>query len=358
MATTITPTVPISTLADAVAFLTEVRNDKAQTATETEFLIEIMGKTYSVRMPWPFQNVRAIWDITVTDNGQWPDRTDATLGHQWEWEYAIDTIITDLTRFFPSPTVIDTGLYLHLDASVEDNVTLTTGTMDVEAWLDTSGNGFDATQDVDADKPLLVEADQNGLNVIAFDGVSDHLITAIESFKDWTLFVVGKYESSVVTDRGTFLAAMGKEGTFGGLDAYVLNSVTFGTEGTVQTYIDQQSGFQSTTGTLAASTYGLLEWAQVASKTLGTSDAGIDGAVESFLDCEDTSDDFFDTTRQPDVEPTPVTGAVGRTNAGINAGFDYNYLEGSIGEIVLYNRKLSDAERATVRAGLIAKWGI
>lgn len=359
MATTITPPGTISTLADALAFLTDVSNDILPTLTETEFTIELLGKSYSVRKPPVQENPRRIWDITVSDNDAWPGRTADSLGYQWHWEYAIQTIATDITRFFPSVDVIDGGLYLHLDASVEDQVVIATGTTDeVEQWLDLSDNGFNTeVQTVSADRPILVEADLNGLNVLSFDGLSQHLILPIESFREWTLFIVGKRQTSVVSDRGTFIAAMGKEGTFGGLDAYVLQSGVLGTEGVLQTYVDDQGGFLSTAAATASDTYAIMEWSQTAA-IAGVSDAGIDGTVETLVDCLDTRDDVFDTSRQPDVEPTPVTGSIGRTNAGINAGFDYHYLEGSIAEIALFNRRLSEEEKETVRVGLAAKWQV
>ena len=363
MATTITPPGPLSTLAEAVAFLQDVRIDLGPTLTETEFVVEVYGKSYSIRRffgyehvnpPWPW-----VWSITVNDNGQWPGRTSTYLGRQWHWETALDTIITDLTRFFPSPDVIDNGLYLWLDASVEAQVTIATSTTDeVEQWLDLSDNGFNTdVQAVSADRPRLVTAAQNGLNVLSFDGVVQHLVLPISSFKDWTLFVVGAFSSSAVTDRGTWFAAMGLEPTFAGMDAYVLNSAVLGPEGTLQTYVDSQGGFQSTTAVLAADTFGVMEWSQNAAIT-GSSDIGLNGTVETLLDCVDLRDDNFDTRRQNSTEPTPVNGAIGRTNAGIDAGFDFHYLEGQIGEVVLYNCRLSDSEREAVRAGLTAKWGI
>ena len=359
MATTITPTSPISTLAEALSFLTDVSNDIVPTLTENEFTIEFLGKSYGVRKPLVQENPRRVWNITVFDNGAWPGRTDAALGYQWDWETAITTIKTDITRFFPSVEVIDTGLYLHLDASVAAQVVITTGTTDeVEQLLDLSGNGFDTdVQAVSADRPRLVLADLNGLNVLSFDGTSQHLILPLDSFREWTLFVVGKRQTSATSDRGTFVSAMGKELTFGGMDAYVLQSAVLGTEGVLQTYVDAQGGFLSTVGDTAADTYAVLEWAQTAA-VAGVSDAGIDGTVEVLVDCMDTRDDVFDSTRQPDVEPTPVTGVIGRTNAGVNAGFGFHYLEGSIAEIALYNRRLSDEERETVRAGLQAKWQV
>lgn len=363
MATTITPPGALSTLTEAVAFLQDVRIDLGPTLTETDFTIEVFGKSYRIRRffgyerippPWPY-----VWNIEVSDNAQWPGRTTAYLGRQWHWETALDTIITDLTRFFPSPDVIDIGLHLWLDASVEAQVTVATGTTDeVEQWLDLSGNGYDTeVQAVSADRPRLVTAVQNGLNVLSFDGVSQHLVLPVPSFKDWTLFVVGSFTSSVATDRGTWVSAMGRESPFAGLDAYVLNSAALGPEGTLQTYVDSEGGFQSTTAVLAPDTFAVMEWAQDAAIT-GSSDVAIDGTVEVLLEGVDLRADNFNTHVQPSTEPTPVTGAIGRTNAGVDAGFDYWYLEGQIGEVVLYNRRLSEPERETVRAGLAAKWGI
>lgn len=359
MATTITPPSPISTLEQALTFLTDVSNDIFPTLTETEFSVELLGKTYSIRKPMVQENPRRVWNITVSDNDAWPGRTSDSLGYQWDWETVIKTVKTDVTRFFPSVEVIEEGLYLHLDASVPEQISIADGTTDeVQQWIDLTTNGFDTEeQTVSASRPRLVEADLNGLNVISFDGVGQHLILPIDSFNEWTLFVVGKRQTSAVSDRGTFISAMGKEGTFGGLDAYVLQNAVLGTEGVLQTYVDAHGGFLSTTGMTVPDTYFIMEWSQTAS-VAGVSDAGINGSVDTLVDCLDTRDDVFDSARQPDVESTPVLGAIGRTNAGVNAGFGYHYLEGSIAEIALFNRRLSEEERETVRVGLQAKWQV
>lgn len=359
MPTIITPPTPITTLQEGCDWLRTVYSDLALSFTDTEFLIEILGRSYTIRRPLTHEDKRKIWFVTVTDNDLWPSRTGWSLGYFWHWEYAIDSVAEDFARFYPSPQTIDGGnLFLWLDASDEDTVVLETGTTDVvEQWTDKSVNGFDAVQTVSARRPRLIEGDLNSLNVISFDGLGQHFICPVTNFRDWAIFAVAQFVSSTNTDRGTFFAAMGLETPFSGADAYVLNSNTLGPEGTLQTYIEVQAGFLSSTATLVSGTYALIEYVQKGD-LVANSEVGINGTIEALVDCGNTTDDTFDTRVLEGVDITPVTGAVGRTNAGSDPGFDYNYLEGKIAELVLYNRKLTDPERALVRLGLQSKWQV
>jgi len=85
------------------------------------------------------------------------------------------------------------GNNLWLDAS--DAATITLSSTSVTQWDDKSGNGIDVVQATN--RPTLVSADQNGLDVISFDGTNDNLTyggnALIRNVSSALVFVVRKW---------------------------------------------------------------------------------------------------------------------------------------------------------------------
>ena len=70
-----------------------------------------------------------------------------------------------------TPTLITTAHWL--DASDSSTVTLNGST--VSQWADKSGSGKHATQGTAASQPTRLAADQNGLDVLSFDGIANRM---------------------------------------------------------------------------------------------------------------------------------------------------------------------------------------
>lgn len=89
-------------------------------------------------------------------------------------------------------TPLDLSPQLWLDAS--DNATITVdGSDGVSAWEDKSGNGHDVSQATAGSRPILKAAEQNGLDVIRFDGSNDALVfdTLWSQTTEQNIFLVG-----------------------------------------------------------------------------------------------------------------------------------------------------------------------
>ena len=90
---------------------------------------------------------------------------------------------------------------------------------------------------------------------------------------------------------------------------------------------------------------------------MGSATIGIN-AFEQQVFSGDTSDDFWDPTRQTFGEPVPLPAAVGRSNWGVNPARTFDYLNGNIGQVLLYPRVLAEGERVQVLNVLREKWGL
>ena len=100
MATTIVPPDPLPDLEATLAWLESIKVSDLP-PTEREFFIEVDGRLYRLEMPFEFVTVRKYWVITVDDLDTPPNRgTQWALGYQWEFEYAIDTVSSDVEAFF------------------------------------------------------------------------------------------------------------------------------------------------------------------------------------------------------------------------------------------------------------------
>ena len=246
-----------------------------------------------------------------------------------------------------------TGLLGWFDASDSSTITLE-GPAGVRRWENkTSGIEYNASQQVLADQPAVVSADLNGLDVVSFDGTSDHLTMPFPVVSDWSCFLVGKFLTTG-GPRGTYLAATGFDGSFGGPDLRIEQDGSVNPSGSCLTAIGAAE--VNTTAVLADDTYGLLEWHETLGAP-GLVEVGVSGATES-LYVGDTSNDGWDSSRQLFGESPPLLAALGRRNSGINGASSFDYLEGSLAELVFYIRVLSSEERTGPRDYLRTKWGL
>lgn len=333
----------------------------------------IKWRDIAPRPPW----TRQVWDIykLIPDSCGCPSQPKS-LGYQWCWADVIKTLRNDIMRhwqngnlygsgqtvvaigtnaFQPaSPGIAQVGPVLYLDASDSNTITLNGGA--VERWSDKSTMLNDAVQASAGNRPTVDPASLNGLDTIFFDETLEQFMNiTLKAQTDWHLFVVGRFNASVLNSRGTFFSAAGFEDNFGGLEGKIYQDNTVQPMGTPFTYVDPSEVPMIGT-TLGAGVFGILEWRESISAT-GEISIGVN-AFDQQVFTGNTSNDFWDPTRQPFGEPIPLPAAIGRSNWGINPARTFDYLSGNIGQLLLYPRVLAEGQRIQVLNVLRAKWGL
>lgn len=268
---------------------------------------------------------------------------------------------------FPPPSPVPfvptdiAGLLGWFDASDSSTVTLEGGGPGVRRWENKNADTtFNASQQTLADQPQLVTGDLNGLDVVSFDGSSQHFTLPLDDVFDYTLFVVGRFETGATGNIGTWFAATGFDGSFGGPDCRIFQTDALGTLGPIGAPLqsrDNKNVLDTSGAVLPAGSYGFCEYSALISPT-GRMETGV-GGTNSVVFGGDTTNDHWDPDRQLFGESPPLLAAIGRRNAGINgAEASFDYLEGRIGEILMYTSVLSEGDRANVRSYLKTKWGL
>jgi hypothetical protein len=324
------------------------------------------------RGPW----TRQVWDIfqVLPDVCGCPSKP-RSLGYQWCWADVIKTIRRDVFRhwqngdisgsgqtvvaigtnaFQPAtPGIAQVGPTLYLDASDSSTITLNGG--GVERWTDKSTRFNDAVQSTAANRPTVDAASLNGLDTLRFDaGMAQFMDIDLKARADWHLFVVGRFFLNVAQPRGTFLSAAGFDDSFGGIDGKIYQDPSVQPTGTPFTFIGADVPMVGTT--LGAGAFGILEWKESIS-TEGAASIGVN-AFDQQVFSGNTTDDFWDPTRQTFGEAIPLPAAIGRSNWGVNPAQTFDYLDGNIGQLLLYPRVLAEGERVQVLNVLRAKWGL
>lgn len=325
------------------------------------------------RPPW----TRQVWDVyrLLPDSCGCPSQPKS-LGWQWCWADIIKTLRNDIFRnwqngnisgsgetvvaigtnsFQPAtPGLAQVGPVIYLDASDSSTITLNGG--GVEEWADKSTLFNNAIQTVAANRPTVAPASLNGLDTIFFDETLDQFMNIqLKARTDWHLFVVGRFMTSALNSRGTFFSAAGFDGTFGGIDGKIYQDNTVQPEGTPFTFISP-SEVPMVGTTIPSGTFGIIEYRESISST-GEAAIGIN-AFDQTIFSGNTSDDYWDPTRQTFGEPVPLQAAIGRSNWGVNPLRTFDYLSGNIGQLLLYPRVLAEGERVQVLNVLRAKWGL
>jgi len=246
------------------------------------------------------------------------------------------------------------GPVLYLDASDADSLTITGGA--VERWADKSTFFNDAVQDVAGNRPTVVPASLNGLDTVLFDEALEQFLNMeLKARADWHLFVVGRFAASLTNTRGTFLSAAGFDDSFGGIDGKIYQDSSVQPVGTPFTYVNP-SEIPMVGTTLGAGTFGILEWRETISGT-GEISIGVN-AFDQQVFSGNTSQDYWDPTRETFGEAVPLMASLGRSNWGVNPARTFDYLSGNIGQVLLYPRALASGERVQVLNVLREKWGL
>ena len=209
------------------------------------------------------------------------------------------------------------GCELWLDASDLDTISTSSS---VSNWFDKSGNGAHAAQSTSANRPTLVKYGWNGLSYLQFDGSNDTMTgTLANTIVDDSMFLVIRTRNSA-SDAGVFYVG-----------SFTSKGMTHHNAGTFYCYFS--SGGISLRQSMS------LEIPHIISRSYAdaVATARIDG-------CGHTHS-----------SGTPADPGGNDVYAIANAT---NECEIDIGEIIVYNRKLTDVELKKVERYLSLKWGI
>jgi hypothetical protein len=227
-----------------------------------------------------------------------------------------DITTTEIGSFTPSDI---SNLQLWLDASDESTIFNTAGS--VYRWEDKSGNDHHLVQATGASQPTTSSRTHNSLNVIDFDG-SNHLTNTFSSTlsQPYTIFFVG--ESDIVTTSYFYDGIDGSNRGGFGLDASQIDWFSFG---------------------------GAALYSGVGRDT----DPHVFGALYNAT----SSDNYVDGT--PSDAGYKQAGTHSLT--GLTVGGRYslsNFMDGWIGEMLLYEGNLSTEDKNLIGNYLADKWNL
>ena len=241
------------------------------------------------------------------------------------------------------------NLSLWLDAADASTVTISTG---VSQWNDKSGNGKNATQAIGNNQPAYVTGARNGRNVCRMDGSNDSFtVASIELDATISVFVAASFDVT-----GSAGNATGNLFIEHGTTATTVNGM----------YVSGQS---SAPMTLNRTDAPAIKRAQVGT----TSWLGTGWALPEFrFRAGATAITAFDYWKNGVLQSTGTELTSGGFNTGtitdnrpVTAGLFIGarnqtsvFSDGDWGEILIYNRALTDAEHLAVRRYLAAKWGV
>lgn len=210
----------------------------------------------------------------------------------------------------------------------------------IALWPDASGNGNDATQSTEINRPIYKTSIKNGKPVVRFDGSNDFMLAPSLGLGSASLFVVAK-QDLVKTSGAHALISTRPNTTY--MELY-LGSSASPEVGQVVAQISTGSFVGNRNGSPSTS------WSLVEAIFKGDSTpsirAGINGSLSEGID-------FGSLPSSYSINGTSnfTIGQLG----GIIAGY---YFDGDIAEIVVYSRALSDSERQDVEAYLTAKYAL
>ena len=237
------------------------------------------------------------------------------------------------------------GLKLWLDAASPQSLytdsartTLVAANNDpVGAWSDISGNGYHATQATSSKRPLYKTSGLNGTPCLQFDGTDDSMSTPsidMSSTQVCTVFIV----ANIANNSAYFLEFSPSTNSNAG--AFLL-----------YTFADYAITFiNGNVGTAEHRVYN--------TGTLSTAHAFRSEIDFSKVSSEPTT--YRDGTTETGVRPTDGNNSGNLGNYSLYIGGRNNasnFLNGTISDILLYNRALTAGEKSTIQAYLKAKRG-
>lgn len=239
------------------------------------------------------------------------------------------------------------GLNLWYDASVSNAAyiqapggTAPTNGGPVKSWIDKLGNGQNADQSTNNRQPTWQANQQNGLGTIKFDGTNDSFtlnpIAWALSLPGQTTYVVVKL--AAIVDQMHVMATNTGGFTFN----------ISGTNWAVETAGGIAVSGQAANTTNYAYMGMVFDGTQTNANITLQNNARIKfryNGVQQLL--------TFSTNANTTTSPTANTLNVGADDAG-----NTNYLNGYIGELMIWTRTLNSTEIAQVESYLKSKWGL
>ena len=227
------------------------------------------------------------------------------------------------------------GLNLWLDAA--DSSTITESGGAVSQVDDKSGKGNNVTQGTGANQPTTNATTINGKNVIDFDAndflsVADNATLDFDSGTGFSIFLV--VNATGYSDQGSTLNAYISKGAA----SLVTNTYN------IQTNVGNKAIFQS----------GNNEIIQNESTTIN----GATHIISAVMDNSDTKAFVYVETPR-DINAAATVGS-DNANALIIGGDTgaVRYAAGQYGEVLIYDRNLSDEEILSIQQYLSSKWGV
>ncbi len=249
-----------------------------------------------------------------------------TLG-QWACVAALG-IVTYAQAAIISPADV-AGCALWLDASDAETITLTEGR--VSEWRDKSSKGAHVSQDVAAKRPFSALAMLNGKNVITFNG---------------TNWLGGPAVLQLGDDTFSYFAVWQRLDTNAAAQVVFEQSMTPQTTGTRASLLStgNQYGFYGQANDVKVAYFTPREW-----KLSGLE---VDGRATRNIQVYDNSTNAVGSINitTENVGTNGIRVAAKLVNGGEN-------LSGSVAEILVYDRILSDTDRNAVLYYLQQKWG-
>jgi hypothetical protein len=231
------------------------------------------------------------------------------------WSKRNGSLGLDISVVLWTPAAISTALWY--DAADSSTITIATG---VSQWNDKSGGAKHAVQATGGSQPAYLTADQNGLNVLSFNGSSSVMThTYANSTTNTSIFIVSSVNSQGIGYRGLFS--------------------TNGSNST-QTMVLSDSG-DSFWGT-----YGTVE---------RRSNSNIEGQGFQILTLIRTTSGNFFRNGSTDGTFADASGQLGHIGGDAATG---QLVSGKIAEIIVYNTNITDANRQLNEGYLAWKWGL
>lgn len=232
---------------------------------------------------------------------------------------------------------VETGLRLWLDAGAR---VTKDGSNLVSNWGDGSGLSNDASQPTAALQPVWIDNAINGRPVLRFDGQNDRLNTVVSpGTDDFTLFVIAKTSATHEIDPESITGTAGTAG-----QKYLFGAKASG--------VDAGAGMSLGTNGLSIYEQGDSYMPPLAAYS-GPVGSGAVLAEVQYQAKRPTIYLHGQLVRVGLTSPRPHVFAPVEIGAG-----DFGAFAGDVAEVMVYNRALSSAERATVEAYLSRKYAL
>jgi len=276
------------------------------------------------------------------------------LAHKWSLQASLpanhpykSTTLTG-TTFSPSSMI---SLQLWLDAADQSSITLSGSS--VTTWNDKSGNGYNFTQSTSGNRPTYSVTSQNNRNTITFTSAnSTYLVgTGTTNFMGTnSISVYGIFK----TNNNTTTSSVFAKSLYGSASGRILYGFReSGTPGNINGGIGVASGPNAYTN--ISDTYSVGTWrifGFVSNRSGWTNTTYQNGtSVGTITITSDT------TTNLTNTYPM-IVGGYNNSTGGVSPPQAGYYLDGGVGELLVFNSALTTYERQRVEGYLAWKWGI